>query len=412
MRLLESLRIAITGLLSNRLRSVLTMLGIVIGVAAVIALVSFGQGFQQFVTARFQALGSNLITVFPTRPGGPNSQNVKPKPLTMSDVQAISNPIYVTGVTAVAPVYNVSGAVTANGNSLTMNVQGTTPAWQVVRDWAVADGRFIDQDDVNGTANVAVLGSTTVSKLFDDGSDPVGQLVNIKDIPFRVIGVLVSKGGFGDADQVVIVPLTTAQKHLGETARRASNGEFTVSTVLIKAVNEQQMSTVQAEITQLLTERHDIQFVGLEDFRVLSQEQILTTVNNVTGLITLFLGVVAGISLVVGGIGVMNIMLVSVTERTREIGLRKAVGARYFDLLSQFLIESTALSLGGGLLGVLLGALVAYIGSQLIPNLTLSITPAAVILAAGVSIAIGIFFGVYPASRAAALNPIEALRYE
>ncbi len=412
MRLVESLRVALSALLANRLRSALTMLGIVIGVAAVIALVSLGQGFQRYVNNQFQALGSNLIMVFPANPGGPNARTVKPKPLTMDDARAIANPIYVSDVQAVAPEFSVSSTVTANANSLGMGVTGTIPAWSQVRDWAVADGRFIEDTDIESSARVVVLGATTVAKLLDPGSEPVGQLIRINNIPFRVIGVLVTKGGVGNADQVAIVPISTAQTRLSKTSALTSTGAFRVSDILTKADSDQTAPQVRNDIQSLLTERHNVQFVGQEDFRVISQDQILSTVDNVTNLLTLFLGLIAGISLLVGGIGVMNIMLVSVTERTREIGLRKAVGARYLDLMAQFLIESISLSVGGGLIGILFGMLIDAIATQFIPNLTLSVTVPAIILATGVSTAIGLFFGLYPASRAATLSPIEALRYE
>ncbi len=377
MRVFESLRVAMSALFANRLRTALTMLGIIIGVSAVIALVSFGQGFQRYVNSTFQSLGSNLLIVSPARPSGPNAKIIKPQPLTMSDADAIANPIYISGVTGVAPEYNFGASVTANGNSLNMEITGATVVWQQVRDWSVADGRFIEDADLSSNAHVVVLGATTAQKLFGQGVEPVGQLVRINNVPVRVIGILTAKGGFGNADQVAVMPITTAQTRLGDTSARTANGSYTVSTIYVKADSERDVQPVRDEIQQLLTDRHKIQYVGEEDFRLFFPQQILTTVDNVTSLLTLFLGVIAGISLLVGGIGVMNIMLVSVTERTREIGLRKAVGARYLDLMLQFLIESVALSVGGGLIGIVFGMALASIGERFFPNLTLIVTPVA-----------------------------------
>jgi putative ABC transport system permease protein len=412
MRLLEALRVAVSGLMANRLRSGLTMLGIVIGVSAVIALVSFGQGFQSFVDSQIQGLGSNLVIVMPATPAGRAATTARPRALTMDDVKAISSPMYITGLTNVSPQFSVTARVAAFGNSLTMQVTGTTPEWQQVRTWNVKDGRFIEDADNATSARVAVIGTTVVTKLLDTVDDPLGQEIRINSIPFRVIGVLETKGGFGNADQVIILPLSTTQKQLASGGARTAQGAYRVNTILATAASDKDMSSVKTQIEHLLTDRHNIQYVGEEDFAVFTQEQILNTVGGVTAMITIFLSIIAGISLLVGGIGVMNIMLVSVTERTREIGLRKAVGARYSDLMLQFLIESVVISVTGGLIGVLLGASVAFIAGLLVPSLSISVTPPAIALAAGVSTAIGVFFGIYPASRAAALNPIEALRYE
>jgi len=414
MNILESFRVALTGLMMNRLRSVLTMLGIIIGVGAVIALVSFGQGFQDFVNRTFQSIGSNLVFVAPSLPSGAAAKIVRPKPLTMTDVQAIANPMYVPGVAAVAPQYMVNVKVVAEANDVTIQVIGTTPVWQTVRDWTVNVGRFFDESEVSSAARVAVLGTSTVKKLFESGTDPVGQEIRINNIPFRVIGVLTSKGGAGftDQDQTVMVPITTAQTRLGPASARTTSGAYQVSLVYVKAMSDQNVAAVKRSIETLLFDLHEVQFQGEEDFQVISSEQVLSILGNITGLLTTFLALIAGISLVVGGIGVMNIMLVSVTERTREIGLRKAVGARYGDLMLQFLIESVTLCVAGGMVGILIGFVVAVVGTALIPNLVLTVTLPAVLLATGVSTAIGIFFGLYPASRAASLNPIEALRYE
>ncbi len=412
MNLLESFRVAMSGLMANRLRSTLTMLGIIIGVATVIGLVSFGQSFQDYVNRQFQAVGSNLIAVAGITPKGA-TKGVKAKPLTMSDSEALGNPMYVSGVAAVTPLYIVVGTVSANGEKLSMPVSGVATSYRQVVDWDLQDGRFFEEADMSSNARVAVVGTTVVKKLFEGVPNPVGQDLRINNVLFRVVGILTTKGGgagFSDPDKIVMIPITTAQTRMS-TSSRTTSGEYKVHMVYVKALGEN-TAAVKTEIEDLLTDRHQITYKGDEDFLVVTQDQIMSAVGNVIGVLTVFLGLIAGISLVVGGIGVMNIMLVSVTERTREIGLRKAVGARYADLMAQFLIESVALSLTGGMVGVLLGAFFAFVAGKLVPELGLSITLPAVALATGVSTFIGVFFGLYPASRAAALDPIEALRYE
>ncbi len=410
MAILESIRIALSGLAANRMRAILTMLGIIIGVGAVIALVSFGQGVERYVKARFQSIGSNLLFAFPGIPAGGNAADAKP--MTMADAEAIANPLYAPSVVRAAPEYEVFAVVVAGRNDMAISVSGVTPTFQDVREWYPSEGRFVDEADLTTSARVAVLGKSVVKKLFDESTDPVGQAIRINNIPFRVIGVMEERGGsgFGDEDLVIFVPITTTQTRLAQA--RTNDGSYQVSVVYIQAISEVRMKAAQQEVTRLLSDRHGVQFVDEEDFQVITQDQVLSVVGNVTGLLTIFLALIAGISLIVGGIGIMNIMLVSVTERTREIGLRKAVGARYADILLQFLIESIVISLIGGTLGILIGALVALIAGRFLPELALNVTPGAILLATGVSSAIGVFFGLYPASRAAALSPIQALRYE
>ena len=410
MAIWEGLRIALASLLTNRLRSALTMLGIVIGVGAVIALVSFGQGVERYIAGQFQSLGSNLLFVFSVTPPGGGPSDVQP--ITMADAQAIGNPLLAPSVLRVAPQYSVFSVVVAGRNSTTISVEGVTPEFQDVRNWYPRYGRFIDEGDVLTSARVAVLGQSTARELFGQGQDPVGQSIRINNIPFRVVGLMEERGGSGFVDEnaVIFVPISTAQTRL--TRASMYDGSYRVGLLTVQAISEQQIKTAATEIERLLMERHDIQFRDEQDFTILSQNELLSVVEQIAGLLTIFLAVIAGISLLVGGIGIMNIMLVTVTERTREIGLRKAVGARQADILLQFLIESVVLTVVGGAVGIGLGFIASLIGTAAIPDLTLVVTWDAVLLATTVSTIIGVFFGLYPARRAASLNPIDALRYE
>jgi putative ABC transport system permease protein len=399
---------ALESLSANKLRSSLTILGIVIGVAAVIAMLAVGQGAQNTITGSISGIGSNLLFVF----SGNFQETVRNiKPLTMSDSQALMDEFLAPSIKAVAPVIQGNQTITYGGQTKTSQVTGVTPAYQEVRNATLLEGDFITDDNMNGRASVAVLGSDVADSLFGRRTGLVGETIRIEGQPFRVIGVLEPKGGssFGSQDNVVILPLTTAQSRL---IRRA-NGR--VDTIFIQATAADTVTKASDEAAQILRQRHRTA-LGLDDFTVFSQQDFVQTAQTITGVLTVFLGGIAAISLLVGGIGIMNIMLVSVTERTREIGLRKALGARRRDILIQFLSESSLLSLIGGLIGIGLGWLIAFLVGKVAAASGTPINPTvginAILLATIFSTAVGLFFGLYPANRAASLEPVEALRYE
>lgn len=410
MNLIESFRIALRNLGANKLRSGLTMLGVIIGVGAVIALVSIGRGAQEAITSQIQSVGTNLLYV---RPGSSNQNGVRGQEgsagtLTLEDAAALKE---VPGVVGVSPEIDSFGQLVAGGNNTNARLVGTTPEFQDVRDFVPASGEFINSTNVSARSSVACLGSTVAADLFPD-TDAVGQTVRINNVPFRVQCVMESKGGTGflSQDTQVMVPLTTAQTRLSNSGR--FRGSSNINVINIKIADLSQSDAITQQIGEILRERHR---VVQDDFTVQSQQDVLSAATAVTDTLTLFLGGVAAISLIVGGIGIMNIMLVSVTERTREIGIRKAVGAKRRDILLQFLTEATVLSVLGGVIGILLGwGISLLLGSfrfgstQVTPVVDLG----AVVLAVVFSVAVGLFFGIYPAARAGSLRPIEALRYE
>lgn len=411
---LENFRAALTGLATNRLRSLLTMLGIIIGVAAVITLVSVGRSVETFVAAEFEGLGNNLLFIAPGRlePGERPSRRAGGSGLTNDDVKALSDPLLLPDVVAVVPEYGRPAIVTRGRYETRTTITGTTPDFPRVRNFGVVAGNFFNDQDVAGAARVAVLGQSVYEALFPDGDVPIGASIRINDVNFRVIGLMEEKGGsdFNDQDDVILVPLDTAQKRLFPARR--PDGKMRVSLIYVQLAAAGQQEATLAQIELVLRDQHRIAPGEEDDFTVLSQEELLSAFGQITSILTLFLGLIAGISLLVGGIGIMNIMLVSVTERTREIGLRKAVGARQRDILGQFLVEAVLLALAGGLIGLVIG----IVGARLIATQSGSLQPTvdwlAVAGAITISAAVGLLFGVYPAMRAARLNPIDALRYE
>ena len=415
MNLTENIRLALRSLIANKLRAILTMLGIIIGVAAVITLISVGEGVQQVVVSEFEGLGNNLLFVIPGQPDanqfGPPGASTRAE-LTNDDYEALADPLNTPDLVRVAPLYERPAIVTRGGEETRTTITGTTTDFTAIRDFYPVLGDFFSDQDVTSAARVAVLGQGVYEQLFPDGELPLGQTIRINNVNFRVIGLMEEKGGsgFNDQDDLILVPLNTAQRRLFPARR--PDGAYRVDQILAQVVDESRQDAAIVEMTLALRQSRGVTFRDEDDFTILSQAEVVGALGQITGVLTIFLGVIAGISLLVGGIGIMNIMLVSVTERTREIGLRKAVGAKRRQILWQFLTEAIILSSIGGLIGLALGVAGAFLISNLSDTLDATVAWNSVALAIFFSAAVGLFFGIYPATRAAGLNPIDALRYE
>ena len=408
-KLIMVLRVAVSSLTAHTMRTVLTMLGIVIGVAAVIALVGVGTGAQAQVVSQFQSLGSNLVTVtaMPSFGFSQSGLQQSSRTLTMKDVSAIKS--LATSVSVVAPLYSTNATVTYGGSTTSTTINGVTEEYATVRNTTVTRGRFLTQEDNDNVAMVVVLGTSVVEDLFGSSEvNAIGETVRINRQNYEVIGVLKSKGQSGpqNQDDVIMMPLRTAQLKLGGA------GTNTVRSINLQVRTADEMDLAQAQVTAILRSLHGLATGADNDFLVQNQADILSSVEETSGTFTTLLGSIAAISLLVGGIGIMNVMLVSVTERTREIGLPKAVGAKRGDILTQFLTEAIVISVLGGMIGVVLGVGGAQVITPLLGSSQAVVTSQSVVLALAVSLAIGVFFGLYPANRAAGLNPIDALRYE
>lgn len=407
MDFIELINEAISTLTHNKMRTGLAVLGIVIGIGSVIALISLGQGGQKSIENQIQSLGANLLTVIPTgqRAGGIRTAAGSATTLTLQDAEAIENSPQITTVKSVSPEYSSRSQVVAGRNNTNTSVIGVRPEYAAIHKIEMASGTFITDRDDKGITKVAVIGPQAAEDLFGEGIDPVGKTIRINSQMFRVAGMTVSKGGtgFNNPDDAIYVPLSTAMKQLF--------GASNLSSIAVEAKNQDVMTQAQNEIGYLLLARHNKTDPTEADFSIFSQSDILNTASQVTGTFTTLLGGIAAISLLVGGIGIMNIMLVTVTERTREIGLRKALGAKKKIIITQFLIEAILLTVLGGIVGMLLGIGISYVLSSIM-SLPFTIAISSILLAMGVSGGIGILFGWYPAQKAANLQPIEALRYE
>ncbi|SMB77850.1 ABC transporter permease [Deinococcus hopiensis] len=406
-----ALTIAWRAIVGTPMRSVLTALGVIIGVAAVVALTAIGQGSTAGVTRNLQSLGTNLLTVQSAR-GGPGGSLVRSGPrqtITVKDAEVLAT-AFGSRVAGIAPSAQTSVQAKMGSNNTQVSVVGTWPAYESVRNSPVASGSYFTQADVDGRKRVAVIGAQVVTDLFGEDADPVGQKLRLGSVSFTVVGVLPDKGnsGFGNANSQVLIPLSTYLRRFSRT--NSARGQPTVSNVYLQASDAKDLTQLQADVTDLLAVRHEQTDPENLDFQVQNQADALESLSSVTTTLTLLVGAIAGISLLVGGIGIMNIMLVSVTERTREIGVRKALGAKPRDILTQFLVEASLLSVGGGVIGLLLGVAAAYAGNAFGIAPVFSLTP--MLVAFAFSAVVGVFFGYYPAARAARLDPVDSLRYE
>jgi putative ABC transport system permease protein len=417
MHIFDNVRGALRALRANKLRSILTMLGIIIGVSAVISLLSIGQGVENFINSQFNALGTNLLFVM-SRVGTSQqaqmaAQMMNQTTLTQSDARALGDARQLPDVANSTAMIRLNALARYREAKLTTTIQGANEAYLEMRGLVVAEGRSLTAEDVLGGARVAIIGQTVLNELFPPDVYPLDQFIRLNDVPFRVIGVLPEKGGnqFANEDNQIIIPLSAARTYLRDV--RARNGLPGVSTILMQGADPATNDLLKNDAVGVLRDRHNINYRNEDDFRVFTQADLLESFGAISAAITVFLSAIAGISLLVGGIGVMNIMLVTVTERTREIGLRKAIGAKRRDVLIQFLVEAMTLSLFGGALGIAIGvggaALVSVISNN---QFQPSVSPITIALATGVSALVGLIAGLYPALRAARMNPIEALRHE